>query len=238
MKRALILAAAALVLAVVVYGRLRFNAMVAAQMPVLTEAPAGPAAPSYSYLGVVVGSSTLDDAKQAAEARGFVCEDRSMGTLVQKGVSQEVARKSASGESTLALRAYGWLNPHGRNPQTRLSCESTAGRLLFIFDNGTGPVRHVSLTTRFEALGPAQTAFLSASNGLLEVFSPGRPRRATPALEWLSPEEEVVSFSDLKVSVSAINYRERGVIVTQTAEVPWPIRGDAPGLRASALTSR
>ncbi len=220
------------------YGRFRFQKMVAAQMPQLTDAPAGISAPRYDFLGVTIGTSSKAEVLQMAQSAGFACEDRSMHTLVKDGVAKEAARKQAAGENNWAILAYGWLNPHGRNPQVRIDCQHEAQRLLFVFDNDTAPVRHVSKTTRFENVDDARPYFLESANALLSHFGSETPMRNTATLEWLSPETTALTFADLSVSVSATNYRERGVVLSEVAEVPWPIRGDAPARRPLLVTNR
>jgi hypothetical protein len=230
------LALLAVTLSTVAYGRFRFQKMVAAQMPQLVEAPAGARAPRYDYLGVTIGTSSKEEVLHLAQAAGFVCEDRSMHTLVKDGVAKEAARKQAAGENNWAILAYGWLNPHGRNPQVRIDCQHEAQRLLFVFDDDAAPVRHVSKTTRFENVDDARPYYLQSANDMLAHFGDRSAKRNAAALEWLSPETTALSFGDLSVSVSATNYRERGVVLSEVAEVPWPIRGDAPARRAQLVT--
>jgi hypothetical protein len=38
-------------------------------------------------------------------------------------------------------------------------------------------------------------------------------------------------WTDLKVELSAIRYLDGRTVITELAEVPWPVRSDAPALR-------
>jgi hypothetical protein len=53
-------------------------------------------------------------------------------------------------------------------------------------------------------------------------------------LPWMVPVEYEWMFADLLVKVSALNFGARGVSVTETVEVPLPIRPDAPAVATVA----
>jgi hypothetical protein len=88
-------------------------------------------------------------------------------------------------------------------------------------------VRHVSLTQKFSSVEEALPSFVVAGRSLHAKYLSGHAFVAPQSLEWLAPATVSAQFADLQVHVTAINYKERGVTVVHTAEVPWPVRGSA-----------
>ncbi len=224
------------------YADYRFKRMVDTQLPKLTELPSGARAPTHAALGQELGVSTVADVQAFALHAGITCLDRSVATIVKNGVASEISRREAAGESGIwALRLYGWLNPHGRNPQVQLACEGVSsealhdaervpshGRLLFVFDDANGPLRHVSFRRTIKDLQAAQSDWLKSALALSAAFAPDDPPTERPELPLLTPVEKSWNWTDVIASVQAINYGEpQGVVITETVEVPWPVRADA-----------
>lgn len=239
--------ALALLLAAGGYGYLRFQRMVARQIPVFVEPGPGPRAPAQDGLGFRVGLHRLDQVQQRLADLGLRCRDTSISALVRAGVAAEIRKREAAGDSTLGARLYGWLNPHGRNPQVRLSCEGTAasvfgeprrqaatGRLLLVHDAPDAPLRHVSYQRTQVDPAAAHADLHATVAALTRRFGPPSQRvhpeaLALAVLPELTPVTVEWRFADVRAEVTAIRYGSRGVVLSETVEVPWPVRADAPG---------
>ena len=257
-RLALALAAASLALLVAIgyaYGRYRRASAEgpATVLPAFVEPGAGPRAPAPSSeaFGLRVGRSTVADAEALARSLGLACEDTSIRALMGRVRRKKAEEALANGEDPDVVSGASWNRPskRERNPQVRLACEGTRstslrdwtrpaseGRLLFVFDSPEHPLRHASFqrthaspeaalddvratAARYEALLGAPTA----SKGGEGAEGEPMPRLAPLVRAW--------SYADLSVEVEAIHYGGgRGTTVSETVEVPLPIRPDAPAL--------
>ena len=233
MKRKVLIAALVLLVAAAITLTVKWRALVARQQFTFIDVPEGKRAPSSEAFGFQVGTTTLAEVQQRTSAKGFTCRDDGMSQLVKRGVSQMVEEKSQKGESTIAYRLYGWLNPHGQNPQVRWACEEVpaealdrqgpAGRLLFVFDAPDVPLRHVSFAQSYEAKDDAVREFINTGIAMGAVFAPDGPLPKPPSSEPLKPHEVSYTFSDRQAKVAFVDLG-RAVTLTESLEVPFPVR--------------
>jgi hypothetical protein len=100
-----------------------------------------------------------------------------------------------------------------------------------VFDGPAQPLRHASFERTFSAASAARRDLdLTMSHLAQRLGPPTRSANAASAdLPWLTPVEYEWSFADLRAVITAINYGgRRGIVVSETVEVPWPVRADAP----------
>jgi hypothetical protein len=144
-----------------------------------------------------------------------------------------------------------------KNPQLRLSYENTPaatlsdtqrtpskGRLLLVFDSPDHSLRHVSYQRTMSDSAAVARDLLARAASLGRSFAPGgAPSRDWPKLQrlvaavdaggpppplpLLTPFTMEWRFPAGKVRSSAIRYEGRGTVVSETIEVPWPIRAAA-----------
>ena len=213
-------------------------------LPAFSEPPAGPRAPRSEGLGARVGRSTLADVEAAVKARGIACKDTSARALMKEMRAQK-AKEGVDATSSASAKK---TSPMERNPQVRLSCEETeasklgdrarpagVGRLLYVFDSPSHPLRHVSYRRVHADHAAARADLLDAIAAMKSAY--GEPAATSGALppeggEFGKYEPYKVEWiwTDVRVTVSALSYGERGVDVYEAVEVPWPVRSDAPVL--------
>ncbi|MBP9112482.1 MAG: hypothetical protein KBF88_06710, partial [Polyangiaceae bacterium] len=232
--RRVLLAGGALAVTSAAYAKVRWDRMVKAQTPTFTEVPSGPRAPSRSAAAIDLKASEIGSTRLPAilgnMSLEYHCEDRSMSTIVREGVAAAVKTKEAAGENALTYRIYGWLNPHGRNPQVRLDCQRSAKsaakesasseRVLYVFDGKDAPLRHVSRQRSFHDSEEGITAYLDAATEIRKQF--GNPKR------WEDPTSMVAmdrrkamwDYADLHVEVVITNLGKMGTSLSETVEVP------------------
>ena len=235
------------------YATHRFRRMVDAQIPKFVPLPEGPRAPSASALGFPLGRMTFPAAEAWAKEKGVACRDKGMAALMREGIAAQIAAQRAAGEWALTTRAYGFLNPHGRNPQIRYSCEDlpstvltdrprtpSTGRVLFVFDAVGLPLRHVSFMRTHQALDQARAdlqetvaAFTAQLGEPTQLPTLSAPLAGSPSQEFevLRPTTFQWRFADVVAEVTLLNTGTRGFNITEQVEVPWPVRSDAPALK-------
>lgn len=237
-------------------------------LPAFEEPKPGPRAPRTEALGVSLGVTRLPEVERSIGERSLTCKDTSARALM-KGMREARekadAEKLARGEEVDATTSASSkkVNAREKNPQVRLSCESThaaslgdrvrqpgTGRLLYIFDSPEHPLRHVSYRRIHRDQRAALADAEDALRGMTEIFGPpatttGRlpvagaaaaEGEGAPLFEKYAPFKATWSWSDLTVTVSALSYGARGVDVYEAVEVPWPVRPDAPALGRPELT--
>ncbi|HVU03021.1 MAG TPA: hypothetical protein VHE30_14775 [Polyangiaceae bacterium] len=238
-------------------GYWRHRARAAAQhwvAPVLVDPAAGARTPSSEILGVRVGATRLVEVQRLTGAKGLSCADRSvrvlMGELRDKKRAEIAAAEAAgkpdavSGASILTRKTA-----RDENPQVRFSCDGVrsgalgdrarpegVGRLLYVFDDANGPVRHASYQRNHDDWTAALADYEDARRALTEKLGPPRESSSMPksgaapggplpkygrrVAEW--------KFSDVVATVSVGNLGGRGFSVSEALEVPLPLRPDAP----------
>ena len=218
-------------------------------LPAFVEPGAGPRAVASDGLGFKVGRTTLAEARDALAARGLECPDTSMRALMRglrAAKKRELEAKRARGEPTDAVSGASAVNrpsPKERNPQVRLSCEpvdsarlrdrarlDVRGRWLFVFDSPEHPLRHVSFERTHADKARAEADVVESVAALTVAFGSPTRRPAREDLAWLAPVAYEWQFADLHVRVFALAYGEGRIHVSETVEVPWPVRADAPAL--------
>jgi hypothetical protein len=220
-------------------------------LPAFTERGEGPRAPVTGFFGFFVGQTRLDEAQATLSRLGLACEDTSIRALMRQHRQQkqrELDERRARGEPTDAVSgasAVGRCSPKESNPQVRLTCEGvpsetlvdrrrpvSRGRLLLVFDSQRHPLRHVSFERTFpdHAASTAISDLYQARDAMQALLGETAAPLDVAALAWLKPNQTEWRFSDLRVRVSAIHYGARGIVVSELAEVPWPVRADAPAL--------
>jgi hypothetical protein len=163
----------------------------------------------------------------------------------------KVADAKARGED--AVTAASWVNRRSKreaNPQLRFSCPKIAsdqlgdrprapasGRLLYVFDDATYPLRHASYQRTHKDHAAALLDFQDTVAAMTRVYGP--PGK-TPKTELPQPDtdgklefpnatnfEIAWDYADLAVRVNVLRYGDL-VTVGERVEVPHGIRPDAP----------
>lgn len=219
-------------------------------LPTFVEPGPGRRAPRSDLLGLVVGRTSLTETRAALAGRGLQCPDTSMRALMKEmreAKLRDVQERERLGKAPDAVTGASAMNrpsPKERNPQVRLSCEpvqaqrladrpraSAPGRWLIVFDSPDHPLRHTSFERTHHLVPEASADLRDSVAALTARFGPptksADPTRARD-LPWLSPAEWEWRFADLLVRVVGLNYGTRGVNVSETIEVPWPVRPTAP----------
>lgn len=222
--------------------------------PVFVDPGPGPRAPSSEWCGVEVGVSHLGDVRSTTSSWSLSCADRGSRALMselREKKRAEVATAEARGapDAVTGASILTRRTAHDDNPQIRFDCEDASsdrvrdrvrpaskGRLLFVFDDESAPVRHVSYQRSHGDWASALADFTDAKRALSERFGPAR-ESGTPPLSELTVEsplpkytrrEAAVRYSDLVAKVSIVNLGGHGFSVSEIVEVPWPVRADAP----------
>jgi len=193
--------------------------------PVFVEPGPGVRAPTTEFLGARVGFATRADVEASARAAGVRCADRGMRTMMnelREKKRDEIRRAEANGhpDTVSGASIVSRRTARDDNPQVRLSCEGVRaerlgdrsrvegeGRLLYVFDGDSAKLRHVSFQRNLADWERARRDFQEAVD---------------------AAREATFRYPDLTVSVSVMNLGGRGYLVRETAEVPWPVRADAP----------
>jgi len=181
---------------------------------------------------------------------------RAVMDRVREAKKKEQEDKKAKGEDPDTVTGASIIHhktKREKNPQVRLSCEKVAaktlgedwagdatGRLLLVFDSPDLPLRHVSFSRDHIEDLAALSDYDAVSGRFVALFG-GAPKEAAakPAksgtseagpgvLTRFEKRSRTWEFSDLSASVVLINYSTLGPSVTETVEVPWPVRPDAP----------
>ena len=232
--------------------------------PVFVEPAPGPRAPRTEFLGARFGASRPADVSRVMDSWGVRCADRSVQTLMKElreRKREEIARAaSPTGRSADAVSGASVVSrrtARDDNPQVRLSCESVAssllgdrkrpassGRVLFVFDTADSVVRHASYQRNHAGWREALADFTSAREALLSRLGPAR--ELAPGHPAGAPEADALPkygrravqwrFADLVAEVSVVNLGQRGFSVSESVEVPLPVRADAPCWHAGQLS--
>lgn len=236
------------------YGRYRVYLMNQDVLPEFVEPKTGPRTAVTNFLGVEIGHTSLENLQSdVLVPGGWDCSDRSARAMLQearRNKQAEIERVKAAGGDVDTVSGASLANrrsPRERNPQVRMSCENTnaqslpgsgrvesVGRLLYVFDSPNHPVRHAS----FERVHSEKTTALADFRATIDAVTAtyGPPIATTApvpkdpdALPWLEPLRVSWRWSDLEVSVTLLNFGgPRGIRVGEVAEVPWPVRANAP----------
>jgi hypothetical protein len=228
---------------------LREAALDAALVPTFREPPPGPRAPTAQAFGAHVGSSSLDDLRAQLARLGLDCPDTGMRALLRQARAakakelEDRRRQGLAVDTVSGASAVNRPSRMERSPQVRLRCEevrgsifadrprsSATGRLLFVFDSAELPLRHVSFQQTFADTDTALAELDAAVAALASRYGAPAKRPAVAGLPWLAPVVYEWPFADLVVKVTALNFGQRGVSVTEVIEVPLPVRPDAPAL--------
>jgi hypothetical protein len=226
------------------YAAWRWVSYIDAQQPAFIDLPAGPRAPSLdAVLGLVLTKSTVEQTKAAAA--GLTCVDRSISTLMRDGLARAVTHLEERGENAWRYRLYGWLNPHGRNPQVRWDCalpdgsalglpaELEEGRVLFVHDAPGAALRHVSIQRTWHGEAAVRADVAASLDRLAKRY--GLPEPGTHAAEFadagfaeVTPYAWEWRWTDVRVELGVVAYPGGRSVVTETIEVPWPVRSELP----------
>lgn len=265
MWKRLALAIAALLLAVFGVGWWHGAKMRAARkivLPTYVEAPEGPRAPSTDAWPFRVGWSRRAEVDVWIGKQALHCEDRSVATIMRQYREQQLAvheAKLARGEpdaiSTASLKRP---SPKEQIPQVRLACDAVAasqlgpdapryatrGRLLFVFDDRDEPVRSVSFDRIFapsDASAVALDWIDRKARWTAKFGAPphveGREPTGDAPLRRYEQVKATWRFVDLEVNLTAMGTGVLGISVSETIEVPMPVRADAPQRHAVSSSS-
>ncbi len=158
--------------------------------------------------------------KEANPQVRLTCEGISIGAVF--ALDPDIAKTPAS--------------PTGTSP----SPAGGSGRLVLVFDSPAHPLRHVSFerSHRSDEVALALKDFSTATARLQRDLGPAHkapPVAGDDSLPWLTPVESAWAFADVHAKVMVINWGARGIALTETLEIPWPVRADA---RAAPLARR
>jgi hypothetical protein len=222
-------------------------------LPDYVEMPAGPRAPSTDFLGLAIGKDTLPAVEVAYRRQGVTCVNTSMRALMQakrdetKQKMAEAEKRGEDPDGVTGASLANYVSKKERNPQVRLSCTKVdaggftdrkrspgAGLWLIIFDSEESPLRHTSFQRGLSDATVALAEWNAAVDSITTRFgAPTRleaPRADDPepikggayfVAEW--------AFADLKIDVTLFRIGGR-ITLQERAEVPWPVRPDAPAL--------
>lgn len=228
--------------------------------PNYVEPAPGPRAPRVDFLGAHFGASRRVDVERGLASWGVACRDRSVRALMnelREHKREELARAGeadvVSGASIVSRRTA-----RDDNPQVRLGCERvtsralrdrarplSVGRVLFVFDAHDSVVRHASFQRNHPGWEDAHADFRSARDALAAVLGPAQeppsragstagstavdapPKYGRRVVEW--------RFADLVATVSMVNLANRGFSISESVEVPLPVRADAPSRRSAPV---
>ena len=220
----------------------------------------GPRAPQTTAFGATIGTSMFPEVEALVKQRGLECADTSVRAMMDRRRDAEkakVADAKARGED--AVTAASWVNRRSKreaNPQLRFSCPKITsdqigdrprppsnGRLLFVFDDGTYPLRHTSYQRTHKDHAAALLDFQDTVTAMTAVYGP--PTKTLKA-ELPQPDQDgklefpnatnfeiAWDFADLAVRVNVLRYADL-VTVGERIEVPHGIRPDAPKLAGGA----
>jgi hypothetical protein len=221
-------------------------------LPAFSPVPLGPRAPfSPSLLGHSPGRSTLAAIQAQTALLGWPCRDTSMRGLMQAGRAEararvEAARARGDDPDTVAgASRAGYYSKKEQNPQVQWTCEDVdvallpageayaggpPGTVVFVFDSGTHPLRHIMVSRRFQS---QREAVRAREEALARHAALGAPTSSIGSPE-LDPNKKAFerlrlvatewSFADRRVVVSVMNGGPgRGIDVRELVEVPWPV---------------
>src|SRR5688572_19735541 len=214
-------------------------------LPDFIEPPPGPRGPNIELGGFVVGKTTLDEVKRRTE--GMSCTDTSIRALMsvkREKVKAEIEAAKAKGEAVDGITGASLVNYRSkkeRNPQIRLSCEGVVGtsigegrseaegRLLFVFDSPTHPLRHVSFHRKIRDPILAREELLAAIERSKKAL--GDPHKSVNEIAEGNdpiPKGTLIkrswNYGDLEVEVTAFPFGSRGIDIGEDVQVPWPVR--------------
>lgn len=216
----------------------------------------GPRAPQTAAFGAAVGVSMFPEVEALVKQRGLDCADTSVRAMMDRRREAEkakVADAKARGED--AVTSASWVNKRSKreaNPQLRFSCPKitgeqigdrprppSTGRLLYVFDDASYPLRHSSYQRTHRDHAAALLDFEDTAAALTAIYGP--PSKS-PKTELPRPDangklefpnatnyEIAWNFADLAVRVNVLRYGDL-VTVGERLEVPHGIRPDAPKL--------
>jgi hypothetical protein len=220
----------------------------------------GPRAPTTQVFGATIGTSMFPEIEKHVQALGLTCGDTSIRAMMDRRREAErakIAEAKARGED--AVTAASWLDKRSKreqNPQLRFSCPKvtsdqikdrprppSSGRLLFVFDDPSYPVRHASYQRTHKDHAAALADHDDTLAALTKVYGPP----TTPAkagLPRLEPGGKVEfptatnfetswEYADLVVRLNVLRYSDL-VTVGERIEVPHGLRPDAPRIAAGA----
>lgn len=223
----------------------------------------GPRAPQTTAFGAVVGASMFAEVEAPLKQRGLECANTSVRAMMDRRRAVETAKVAdakARGED--AVTAASWVNKRSKreaNPQLRFSCPDitsdqigdrprppSKGRLLYVFDDESYPLRHSSYQRTHKDHAAALLDFQDAVAALTAIYGPPGKSPRTPLpqpdkdgkLEFPNATNFEIAwdFADLAVRVNVLRYGDL-VTVGERIEVPHGIRPDAPKLPGGAAAN-
>lgn len=226
------------------------------------DPPAGPRAPVTAAFGATIGTTMFPEVEAHVNQLGLKCSDTSIRAMMDARRETEkakIADAKARGED--AVTAASWVNKRSKreaNPQVRFSCPKvdsdqlgdrkrapSTGRLLYVFDDATYPLRHTSYQRTHKDHAAGLLDFEDTVAALTKIYGP--PTK-TPARELPKPDkdgnlefpsavnfETAWEYADLAVRANVLRY---GTLVTvgERIEVPHGLRPDAPKLASAPAT--
>lgn len=220
----------------------------------------GPRAPQTVAFGATVGASMFPEVEALMKQRGLECADTSVRAMMDRRREAEkakVADAKARGED--AVTAASWVSRRSKreaNPQLRFSCPKITadqlgdrprppsnGRLLYVFDDASYPLRHSSYQRTHKDHAAALLDFQDTVAALTAIYGPpGKPLKTElprpdkdGKLEFPNATNFEIAwdFADLAVRANVLRYGDL-VTVGERIEVPHGIRPDAPKLAGGA----
>ncbi|MBK9754294.1 MAG: hypothetical protein IPO88_12450 [Nannocystis sp.] len=214
----------------------------------------GPRAPVTVAFEATIGSSMFPEIESLVYKRNLKCADTSIRAMMDKRRESEKARiadAKARGED--AVTAASWVNKRSKreaNPQLRFSCPKVSsdqlgdrartpstGRLLYVFDDASYPLRHASYQRTHKDQALALKDFEETSANFTRLYGP--PTKTFKA-ELPKPDkdgkvefpgainyESSWEFADLLARVNILRYGDL-VTIGERVEVPHGLRPDAP----------
>ncbi len=216
------------------------------------EPAPGPRAPTAKALHVDIGRASYEDVQRITKEHGFECEDTSIRAKMKAMREAKMAEAEARGED--AVTSASWAKPSKRekNPQVRFACVQvlstrigdrerpiSAGRLLYIFDSESLPVRHASYQRIHKNQARALEDLSDVVAHMKSVYGEPttvREQLPTPAEDgtvefpMLKNIEFEWRYSDLLVKIQAVRLGGEKVTIGERVEVPIGLRPDAPAM--------
>lgn len=195
MKRSSIVASAGALVVLAVAGTYVFGAGRGKDR--LDEPPALPAAalassPGIDFLGVSIGSSRLAEVQALTASWGLTCSDRGVQVLARDFLERRKAapiRRAGADATVDSVSRSPRAHPSAgeESPELRWSCpaapseklrdrarEPSQGRLLFVFDDAGGVVRHASFQRSHASWPEAARDYTSSQAALRARFGEGK----------------------------------------------------------------
>jgi hypothetical protein len=182
-------------------------------LPMFTDIPPGPRAPSSTFVGLTVGKSTLSEVEAWTKLHGMTCRDTSMRALMQLGreqTQQKMKEAEANGADPDAVsgasRAH-YYSKKEQNPKVFLACEKAAmteldgldrsgsqaatGTVLLSFDSKDLPLRYVMVERKLMLQVDVLAQFNAVTEQFAKQLGPPTSSSARRPLEDDDPETRI-----------------------------------------------